>query len=205
MRSSAIYSVTILVAMMAGACQYDGATNGETVSDESASITQQALISPDQDLSDFPPWIWPYIHPVDVFSHILNGKELKFDFAAKLLEQSAHNLCGCSTTGKYSFGELLELVDISFDMQYNAIRLAKLQAKAQGGSASGMVSNDDPPKCGNGPWPWPIPWPWLKLIHFEGDLFITEMNRWYKLDEKQQSILKEQISKQMLRFETLEK
>lgn len=170
--------------------------------DQQTDQAQNELIGPDQDLSDFPPWIWPIIHPVDIVANVITNAKLSFDEAAKMVKMSASKLCECSTNGKYGFYDLLEMVEAGFDMQYTALKFAKIKA---GGLYNASAKYDDDDWCGTPPKPWPWPWPWLKLIRFQAEVFVSELPQWYDLNRQELGILRDRMLKQVIRFEQLAK
>lgn len=195
---------TLIAALLTCACEDEG-SYAQSVADESSlGSAQQSLISPDQDLKDFPPWIWPYIHPTDVLANILHGAKVERELALRLVTDSVEKLCECSAYGKPSFENVIELVNI-FDMQYGTLRVAQIQAAASRRRSMGMIDGEDIPYCGNGPHPWPSPWPWFDLIRRRAQVFEAVLPKLYELSAEQTKVLHTQIAAQVARFEKLAK
>ncbi len=176
-----------------------GAVDLERPSAETSATA--TLIAPDQDLSDFPPWIWPIIHPVDLVANVITGREIEFDKAAEVIALSAGKLCECSTTGQHSFESLLEMIDASLDVQYSSMKFAKL--KAAGIHGKGIAYWDDDDWCGTPPKPWPWPRRWLDLIEVQIQTVHAGMLEYYDLDRDQTRLLEEHLGAQWERFEAL--
>jgi hypothetical protein len=201
MKNTRAVLVTVLLALLGSACE--SVTRSDGLSEPGfVASSQEALIAPDDDLHRFPPWIWPYIRTTNILTHVLEGQKFDVEEASARFKQSAFEICEYSTTGKYRFEDLLELVNINFDMQHNALRLARVQSLAHGGRA---LDGEDVPRCGNDPYPWPVPWPWLKVIANQSEVLKSELARLYKLDPEQQAILDKQVGQQLARFERLMK
>ena len=170
---------------------------------DGTAAAQATLLAPDQDLKDFPPWIWPIIHPADILANVITGRELSYEKAAELVKLSAYQMCECSTTGEYKFEELLAMVEASFDVQYTTLKFAKI--KAAGLSPKGNLSAGDwdDDWCGTPPKRWPWPWPWLDLVRLETEIYVEQLVSFYKLTDKEIIVLEEHMQGQRERFEQL--
>ena len=205
MNPNRLTCAALFAALFTCACENEDSYVQGVPDESSVGRAQQALISPDQDLKDFPPWIWPYIHPTDVLANILHGAKVERELALKLVTDSAEKLCECSAYGKPTFENVIELVNISFDMQYGTLRVAQIRAATSGGRSVGMIDGEDIPYCGNGPHPWPSPWPWFDLIRRQAEVFEAVLPKLYELSAEQTKILHTQIAAQVTRFEKLAK
>jgi hypothetical protein len=194
----AIPSTLMALALVATASCGDSQDAAVGLSSGSATA---ALLSSEQDLEDFPPWIWPVIYPVDIFANVFAGRVQDEEFASSLMKQAAAKLCDCTTDGKYSFDQLLAIVDASLDAQVSTVRFAQLKAAGFGGGSLGSYDDDD--WCGTGPKP-PFPWPFPhRLFTLELDTIRGELSQVYHLDSKQLATLSEHLGAQLKRFEAL--
>jgi len=157
-----------------------------------------ALIGPDQDLSDFPPWIWPIIRPVAVFSSVITEKDIAFELAAKNMEEAVMQQCKCMTAGKYSFNEMLAMVDAQFDMQLTTLNFAK--TKVAGFGMGSMVAFDDDDWCGTPPQPRPWPPYLLELVKLQTKIFSTELPAIFKLNRDEIKILNADLNSHIENF-----
>ena len=111
----------------------------------------QALIGPDQDLSDFPPWIWPVIRPVGIFTKVMTNMDVTFKQAAQEMKETAFFQCKCFAAGDYSFKEILTMVDAQFTMELAAVNFARTKSVGLGMGDMAMFDDDD--WCGTPPKP----------------------------------------------------
>ena len=149
-----------------------------------------SMIGPDQNLDDFPPWIWPIIHPASIFSKVVTGEGVEYKEAANELRESALVQVKHLTAGDYSFKEMLTMMDAQFEMQLATLRFA--QTKALGLAMGKLVALDDDDWCGTPPRrPWPWPWPefLLDLVKVQMDVLKAEMSAQYNLTDDEVEML----------------
>ena len=146
-----------------------------------------ALIGPDQDLSDFPPWIWPIILPVSAFANAVTDLDVSFDQAAKNVQEAVFMQCKCFTAGDYTFKELLTMVDAQFTMQLATLNFAR--TKTIGLGMGDMVMYDDDDWCGTPPKPRPWPPYLLDLVKVQIEVFKAELPSLFKLNRTEVSLL----------------
>lgn len=147
-----------------------------------------SMIGPDQNIEDFPPWIWPYIHPVSIFAKAVTGEGIVYEQAAKEMRESVLVQCKHFTAGDYSFKELLTTMDSQFQMQLATLHFAK--TKAVGLAMGKLVALDDDDPCGNPPRrPWPWPTVLLDLVKVQMEVFKTEVLAQYQLTKDEVEML----------------
>ncbi|MBT8339181.1 MAG: hypothetical protein HKP58_08090 [Desulfatitalea sp.] len=153
---------------------------------------------PDQDMSDFPPWIWPYIRPVEIFTIAVTDVEMTFDQAAKGLQEAVLLQCKCFTAGDYSFKELIAMVDAQFKMQLVTLHFA--QTKVAGFGMGRMIAYDDDDWCGTPPKPWPWPHYLLDLVTLQADIFRKQLPNLFKLTREETMFLNAHLDRHVTEF-----
>lgn len=192
--AAVVGTVAVLGLFGLAAC---GEAGSPPVDGVEVSNSTSALIGPDQDLSDFPPWIWPVIQPADVLAQVARG-QLSFDRAAGVLKQLVTKVCACQGQTKQGVAQLLAVMDASFEAQHAALVLAKA-----GVGGSGSVGYDDDDWCGTPPKPWPWPWPVLDLVSLQAEMFSDLIAGQHRLSKTQAVELESRLKHHVGRFETL--
>ena len=172
------------------------AVGGETAEVEGEGA---ALIGPDGDLNDFPPWAWPYIRPAAIFTHALSGA-ISIKEARVAMETAAKD-CGCAlAASRPKVQTVLAAVGATFDTQYAAARLAI----AGGGSEAKFYEGDG--YCGNGipPFPGPRPRGLFDLLQWERELMGDAILGSADLDERGAAAVNAELDRQLERFKALE-
>jgi hypothetical protein len=156
---------------------------------------------PDQDMSDFPPWIWPIIRTVSVLSQAISNVEMEFDKAAAQIKEAVLHQCDCLSAGEYQFKQMLNVVNAQFDAQLATLKTAK--AKATGLGMRGMMMLDDDDWCGTPPKPRPWPPFLMELVKLQAELFRTELIANHKLSKEEIALFDTAMSDQMEAFHTV--
>jgi hypothetical protein len=162
-----------------------------------------AKVGPDQDLSDFPPWIWPIIRTVSVLSKAISATEVEFDQLSAQMKEAVLHQCECLNAGDHDFKEIMAMVNAQFDVQRAVLKTAK--TKAAGFGMKSMVALDDDDWCGTPPKPRPWPWPpfLMDLVKLQADLFRTELGTNFKLSEEESKLFDANLNSQMEAFGAL--
>ncbi|HKU39512.1 MAG TPA: hypothetical protein VJR89_15240 [Polyangiales bacterium] len=164
--------------------------------------TGAALISPEGDIHDFPPWAWPYIRTAAIWNGALSGK-IAVEKAQVALKAAVED-CGCSLAASGAdLDMVLAAIGTTFDTQYATARLGVVGGNQQaGGTFSGEV--DD--WCGTGrpKFPWPRPRGLFELLLEERELFGEMIQRSVKLDERETQAVNTALDRQLERFKALE-
>jgi hypothetical protein len=158
-----------------------------------------ALIGPDGDLDDFPPWVWPYIRPASIFTRALSGV-ISIKEAHSAMKAAAED-CGCAVAAsKPKLETVLAAVGATFDTQYAAAKLAI----AGGGSEAKFYEGDG--YCGNGipPFPGPRPRDLFELLVVERQLLGEAILGGADLDERGAALVNRALDGQLERFKALE-
>lgn len=177
-------------------CGY--ATKSEQTSRAEVGAAESALIAPDGDLHDFPPWIWPYIRTATIFTRVLEGK-LVLKEAQVALSEAVED-CGCAlAASKADLPTVLAALDTGFGAQYSAARLAQLGSV----HSPGIAADGDVPLCPD--W-WPFPkWPPVRsdvlgLLELQGKLFERTLTKELQLDAKSQQVVHDELVRHITRI-----
>lgn len=172
------------------ACGYDAADYA--LEDTSVVASAQPLIGPDDNLEDFPYWIWPYIRPAKIYFKYLNG-EIKAEVAQKAMRAAVED-CACALGSRNaSPEEVFAAVDMVFSTQLTAARLAPHAVKGAQ-SIQARAAYDDEWRCGNGLFPkWPRPRAIDELVKLQGGELINSLRAHVKLDRAAAAALEQRV------------
>jgi hypothetical protein len=174
-------------------CGFDAGQNGAEEPD--VAVIAQPQIGPDDNLEDFPYWVWPYIRPASIYFKYLNG-EIEVEVAQKAMRAAVED-CACALGSRKATPEaVLAAVDMVFGAQLTAARLAPHSFKtvAQPQSNAGFAAFDDDWRCGTGPFPkWPVPPRGNDLVKLQGQELIKSIQANVKLDRAATAALVERV------------
>ena len=181
----------LLVATTLGfSCGYDA--EDYSADDTNVVAAAQPLIGPDDNLDDFPFWIWPYIRPAKIYFKYLDG-QLKAEVAQKAMLAAVED-CACALGSRNaSPAEVFAAVDMVFSTQLTAARLAPHAVKGAE-SFQASVAFDDEWRCGNGLFPkWPRPRAIDELVKLQGGELINAIRAHVKLDRASTAALEKRV------------
>ena len=173
-------------------CGFDAGPSG--AEQPGVGVIAQPQIGPDDNLEDFPYWVWPYIRPASIYFKYLNG-EIKVEVAQKAMRAAVED-CACALGSRNATPEaVLAAVDMVFSAQLTAARLAPHAAKGDFQSDSdGSFAFDDEWRCGTGPFPkWPIPPRGDDLVKLQGEELFKAIQAHVKLDRSATAALVKRI------------
>ena len=159
-----------------------------------AAVIAQPLIGPDDNLEDFPYWIWPYIRPASIYFKYLNG-ELRAAAAQKAMRAAVED-CACALGSRNATPDaVLAAVDMVFSAQLTAARLARHANQTDTKTELQVsVAFDDEWRCGTGPFPkWPIPPRGGDLVKLQGEALLKSIQAHVKLDRAASAALAERV------------
>ena len=184
------WSLVLLATTLGISCGYDA---GEyTIEDKRVVASAQPLVGPEDNLEDFPYWIWPYIRPAKIYFKYLDG-EIKAEVAQRAMRAAVED-CACALGSRNaSPEEVLAAVDMVFSTQLTAARLAPHAVKGAE-SFQASVAYDDEWRCGNGLFPkWPRPRAIDGLLELQGAELINAIRANVKLDRASTAALTERV------------
>ena len=184
------WSVMLAATTLGFSCGYDA---GEYSADDTGVVAlAQPLIGPDDNLDDFPFWLWPYIRPAKIYFEYLDG-QIKPEVAQKAMRAAVED-CACALgSRKASPGEVLAAVDMVFNTQLTAARLAPHAVKGAV-SFQASVAFDDEWRCGTGLFPkWPRPRAIDELVKLQGGELVSAIRAHVKLDRASAAALEERV------------
>lgn len=184
------WSLVLAATTLGISCGYDA----DEYAPEGTNVVAaaQPLIGPDDDLDDFPFWIWPYIRPAKVYFKYLDG-QIKAEVAQKAMLAAVED-CACALGSRNaSAAEVLAAVDMVFSTQLTAARLAPHAVKGAE-SFQASVAFDDEWRCGNGLFPkWPRPRVVDDLLELQGGELIKSIRAHVKLDRASAAALEQRV------------
>ncbi|HTU60907.1 MAG TPA: hypothetical protein VMF89_20785 [Polyangiales bacterium] len=184
------WSWVLAAATFGCACSYDA--GDYSADDTNVVAAAQPLIGPDDNLDDFPFWIWPYIRPAKIYFKYLDG-QIKAEVAQKAMLAAVED-CACALgSRKASPAEVLAAVDMVFSTQLTAARLAPHAVKGAE-SFQASAAFDDEWRCGNGLFPkWPRPRAIDELLKLQGGELINAIKAHVKLDRASTAALEKRV------------